>query len=135
MTDRKRAGARDRAAKPPASAARRLGRARILWIASVRTDRRPHLAPVWFAWVGGSFYVSTAPGSVKARNLERNRRAVVALEDGVRPLVCEVEASTVARPYPRPVVEAFLRKYDWRIDREATYSRLLRLSPRRWQAG
>jgi hypothetical protein len=118
----------------PAGAGRRLTQAHNLWLATARPDGRPHLVPVWFVWVEGIFYVCTAPASVKARNLEHDARVVVSLEDGSNPLICEAEASVVEQPWPEGVVTAFRSKYDWRIRREAEYTRLLALRPRRWVA-
>jgi hypothetical protein len=120
------------AAGPPEGAGRRLTQAQNLWIATVRQDGSPHLVPVWFVWHESFFYVCTAPESVKARNLESNRRVVVALEDGANPLICEGEGAPLPRPWPEDVVSAFQRKYDWSILSDAEYSRLIRVIPRRW---
>jgi hypothetical protein len=121
-------------AEPPEGAVRRLAQARNLWMATVRPDRSPHLVPVWFVWHEAFIYICTAPESVKARNLERNARLVVALEDGTSPLICEGEAATVPRPWPEGVIAAFQRKYDWSIRSEAEYSRLIRVRPLRWNS-
>jgi hypothetical protein len=120
------------AAAPPEGAARRLARAQNLWLATVRRNGSPHLVPVWFVWHESAIYVCTAPRSVKARNLERNRHLAVALEDGDNPLICEGEGTSVAKPWPVAIVDAFQRKYDWGIRSDSDYTRLLRIQPRRW---
>ena len=123
---------KEQVAEAPLGAARRLSQAQNLWIATVRPDGTPHLVPVWFVWHESFFYICTAPGSVKAKNLEQNDRLVVALEDGANPLICEGAGSAVPRPWPQGVVDAFQRKYDWSIKSEAEYSRLIRVRPVHW---
>lgn len=122
----------DRVAEPPEGAGRRLSQAQNLWIATVRPDGSPHLVPVWFVWHEGFFYICTAPGSVKAKNLEHGERLVVALEDGTSPLICEGAGAAVPGPWPEGVIAAFERKYDWSIRGEAEYSRLIRVRPIHW---
>lgn len=119
-------------ATPPANAARRLAAAKIVWLASVRRGGRPHLVPVWFAWVDEGIFLCISPTSAKGRNLEAEPRVVVALEDGTKPLICEGVAEVVEAPWPKSVIEAFERRYAWRIDREQEYTRLLRIQPVRW---
>lgn len=123
-----------RVAAPPDGAVRRLSQAQNLWIATVRPDGSPHLVPIWFVWHAAFFYLCTAPGSVKAKNLEHNDRLVLALEDGAHPLICEGVASAVPRPWPDGAIAAFQRKYDWSILSETEYSRLIRVRPIHWVA-
>jgi hypothetical protein len=117
---------------PPAGAARRLARAQTLWMATTRPSGDPHLVPIWFVWDSSAIFVCTAPNSVKAVNLRRHPRVVVALEDGMHPLICEGEAQTVRRPWPPEILVLFRRKYDWKIDEDSEYTRLIRIRPRRW---
>ena len=124
----------EQVAEPPEGAARRLSQAQNLWVATVRPDGKPHLVPVWFVWHESFFYICTAPGSVKAKNLEQNDRLAVSLEDGTNPLICEGQGSALPRPWPDAVVDAFQRKYDWSIRSEAEYSRLIRVRPIHWVA-
>jgi hypothetical protein len=126
------AEAMDRPAEPPPGAVRRLAQAQNLWVATVRPDGWPHLVPIWFVWHEPAVYVCTSPDSVKARNLQQDDRVVLALEDGANPLICEGRATAVPRPWPAEVLAAFARKYDWSIDHETEYTRLLRILPARW---
>ena len=128
------AEAETRVAEPPEGAGRRLSQAQNLWVATVRPDSSPHLVPLWFVWHESFFYLCTAPTSVKAKNLELNDRLVVALEDGANPLICEGRAAAVPKPWPEGVIDAFQRKYDWSIQSEAEYSRLIRVRPIHWIA-
>lgn len=97
-------------ATPPES---RLGVERNVWLATVRADGRPHLVPIWFVWHDERIWICTGGRSVKSRNLERDGRVTVSLEDGNRPVVGEGRASRTPRPYPRGVVDAFIAKFDW----------------------
>lgn len=125
--------------EPVRSPAERLATDRNLWLATVRPDGRPHLVPVWFTWVGGSFWVGTGARSVKVRNLAAEARATVSLEDGGAPVVAEVVSGEVPRPFPAQVVDAFTAKYGWDItvdeDEDIGQVVLLRLEPVRWLFG
>jgi|SRR3989304_6285225 len=93
-----------------------------VWVATVRPDGRPHLVPVWFVVEGEQWYLCTAPNSVKARNLQANPHAALALENGSDPLVVEGEARAVA---PSPAVVAkFKKKYDWDITTDGEYTQV-----------
>jgi PPOX class probable F420-dependent enzyme len=111
------------------SAAERVEAARNLWMATVRPDGRPHLVPVWYVVDAGRWYICTAPGSVKARNLNRNPHIALALEDGTNPVIVEGEAQAVS---PNPaVVDKFKAKYDWDITTDAHYSAVYEVTVRR----
>jgi nitroimidazol reductase NimA-like FMN-containing flavoprotein (pyridoxamine 5'-phosphate oxidase superfamily) len=122
----------------PPEAETRLETERNIWVASVRPDGRPHLAPVWFAWHVGKLYVCTEPGSVKARNISQNRRVVLALEDGTHPVICEGTAAPVLAPWSAvaevtaKVAAIFRNKYDWDISSEEQYTQLLEVTPTKW---
>jgi PPOX class probable F420-dependent enzyme len=106
----------------PDSADDRLEAARNVWMATVRPDGRPHLIPIWFVVNDGRWYVCTAPGSVKAQNLQANPRVALALEDGNNPHVVEGEARPV-EPGPE-VMRKFKAKYDWDITTDDHYSQV-----------
>ena len=73
----------------------RLEGARNYWIATTRPDGRPHAAPVWGVWVGGSLYFGTGRGSVKGRNLSRSPELVVHLESADDLVIIEGEVEEV----------------------------------------
>jgi len=110
----------------------RLQEAPILWVATVRPDRRPHLVPVWFVVYRSRLYLCIEPGSVKARNLRANPRVAVSLEDGVKPVICEGRAELLPAPAPEPVRRRFLLKYDWDIARERRYTQAVKITPQKW---
>ncbi|MFZ4519251.1 MAG: pyridoxamine 5'-phosphate oxidase family protein [Microthrixaceae bacterium] len=117
----------------------RLADDRNLWLATARPDGRPHLVPVWFVFVGGSFWVGTGARSVKVANVRRSGLATVALEDGNAPVAAECAAREVARPFPAEVVTAFRDKYSWDLDVDVDEDlgevALLELTPDRWLFG
>ena len=116
----------------PPEAATKLETEKNIWVASVRPDGRPHLAPVWFAWHAGKLYLCTGPGSVKARNISQNPRVALALEDGSHPVICEGTAAAVPVPWPAQVAAIFRNKYDWDISSEEQYTQLLEVTPTKW---
>jgi len=103
-----------------------------VWIATVRSDGRPHIVPVWFVFVNQRFYLCIQPASVKARNLRRDDRVSLSLEDGSRPLTCEGRACFLTAPWPVKVAQAFRRKYDWDLSGETEYTAMIEVTPERW---
>ena len=118
---------------PPSPQAReKLAQAANIWFASVRSDGRPHLTPVWFVYDGHQLYVSIDPNSVKSRNLATNPYVSLALEDGSHPLICEAQAALIPPPFPDEIVELFQKKYDWDIRTDSQYGQLVAITPRKW---
>ncbi len=75
-----------------------LGEQMVMQCATVGPSGRPHLVPLWFVPEGPELRGWTYAKSQKARNLERDARATVGIEDGVQyhelrgvMLECEVE--------------------------------------------
>jgi len=59
-----------------------LGDARNYWLATSRPDGRPHVTPLWGAWIDEAFYFQGAPDSRWAQNLALHPAATVHLESG-----------------------------------------------------
>jgi hypothetical protein len=60
----------------------RLTSAEGYWLGTVTPDERPHVVPIWGCFVAGDLYLETgAPGTIKNRNLRRNRHVWVHLDD------------------------------------------------------
>lgn len=59
----------------------RLVAARSYWVATTGADGAPHVAPVWAVWVAGALWFGTDAASTKGRNLRRDGRVVVHLEN------------------------------------------------------
>ena len=54
-------------------------------LATVRADGRPHVAPIWFVVDGDDIVFNTGTGSVKGRNLSRERRGSISVDDANPP--------------------------------------------------
>ena len=54
-------------------------------LCTVREDGRPHAAPVWFTLDGDDVMFNTGAGTVKGRNLQRDARAVLAVDESTPP--------------------------------------------------
>jgi PPOX class probable F420-dependent enzyme len=91
--------------------------ARNYWVCTTRSDGRPHTAPVWGLWLDDAVWFSTAPSSVKGRNLARDPRVVIHLESGDDTVILEGEAE---RPSDDRALERFIdlyeEKYGYRIE-------------------
>src|SRR4051794_13205580 len=59
-----------------------LEQSRYYWLATVRPDGRPHVAPLWGAWVDDFLYFDGSPQTRWARNIAANAAASVNLESG-----------------------------------------------------
>jgi PPOX class probable F420-dependent enzyme len=52
-------------------------------VATINRDGTPHLVPLWFAIVDGDIVLETFTKSQKVKNLERDPRLTLLLEDGI----------------------------------------------------
>ncbi|MFD9410195.1 PPOX class F420-dependent oxidoreductase [Streptomyces sp. NPDC059989] len=50
-------------------------------LSTVRADGSPHIAPVWFVLDGDSFLFNTGKDTVKGRNLARDGRVALCVDD------------------------------------------------------
>lgn len=108
----------------------RLGREQTIWLATTRADGRPHLVPVWFAWYDEKIYFCTVAGSQKMVNLERNRRAAVALPDTADVLIIEGVVNFPQGRLVDKLAGEFNDKYGWNFvqDRSGDW-RLVEIIP------
>jgi PPOX class probable F420-dependent enzyme len=53
----------------------------IATLATVRRDGSPHTAPVWYRYADGAFFVLTERSSRKARNIARDPRVELCIDD------------------------------------------------------
>jgi nitroimidazol reductase NimA-like FMN-containing flavoprotein (pyridoxamine 5'-phosphate oxidase superfamily) len=77
-------------------ATERLTNASTYWIATVRSDGRPHVMPVWGVWLDDAFYFSSGMQSRKMRNLNGNSHCVITCEVGEDQLIVEGGAEQVS---------------------------------------
>lgn len=54
-------------------------------LATVRADGRPHVAPIWFDLDGDTVVFTTWHATVKARNIRREPRVSLCVDDGEPP--------------------------------------------------
>ncbi|WP_405894827.1 pyridoxamine 5'-phosphate oxidase family protein [Streptomyces sp. NBC_00104] len=135
------AAARPGAVPPDAAVRDRLTAEKNVWLCTVRPDGAPHVTPVWFVFLRGSWWIGADGGSVKVRNIERFARVSLALEDGGSPVVAEGTAVVRRGPFPADladladVTEAFAAKYGWDVTaphRPGETRVLLEVPVRRW---
>lgn len=67
-----------------------------LKLATVRADGRPHLAPVWFDLDGEAIIFTTWHASVKAKNLRRDPRVALCIDDATPPFAFVLIEGTAA---------------------------------------
>ena len=59
-----------------------LAKGRILEVASIGPDDVPHIAPIWYVYENGKFYMQTGPRSRKARNIRANSKVGYCVDVG-----------------------------------------------------
>lgn len=59
------------------------------WLATIRRDGSPHVVPVDGIWLDDGCYFGGDPASVHIRNLRRDGRATLHLEDGESAVIVE----------------------------------------------
>lgn len=92
--------------------ARRLEDPRNYWLVTVGPQGAPHAAPVWGVVHDGSLHCFSTRASQKAKNLVRDDRALVHLEDGERAVIVHGRLVDIGSPAHSPdLVEAFAHKY------------------------
>jgi PPOX class probable F420-dependent enzyme len=74
----------------------------IATLATVREDGSPHTAPVWYRYEDGAFLVLTEGSSVKARNIRRDPRVELCIDDRERAPyhTVIVRGRATIEPYP-----------------------------------
>ena len=95
----------------------KLQRSHNYFVSTTRPDGRPHCMPVWGVWFDDVFYFSTAPDSVKARNLANNPHCVVCSEGASEALIIEGVAEVFTnRTALKKILNAYEDKYNWEMD-------------------
>jgi PPOX class probable F420-dependent enzyme len=113
----------------------RLDGERNVWLCTLRPDGSPHVTPVWFVHSAGQWWIGTAAGNRKVRNVAADPRVSLALENGDAPVVAEGTATVYRDTFPAEVVAAFRDKYGWDVTGPAQPpdgNVLLRVTTTRW---
>jgi hypothetical protein len=86
---------------------------RVAVLATVGRDGAPHTAPVWYRYEDGAFMVLTDRGSQKHRNIERDARVELCIDDKTPPYhtVIVRGTATVHEPPPEAWREAMAIHY------------------------
>lgn len=96
-------------------AVERLERAPLYWVATTRPDGRPHVMPIWGAWLDGTFYFEGGPDTRRGRNIAANPAVVVHVEQGDDVVIVEGFAQEVRAPdrvLAERLIDAFGSKYE-----------------------
>jgi nitroimidazol reductase NimA-like FMN-containing flavoprotein (pyridoxamine 5'-phosphate oxidase superfamily) len=109
-------------------AADRMGTSHQYWVATVRSDGRPHVMPVWGVWVQNAFYFSTGRQTRKARNLASNPRCVICSEDSEEAVIVEGSSSEL-KDGKRLAEVAKVYKKKYKVDVSAMESPIYCVKP------
>ena len=55
---------------------------RTVRLATVASDRRPHVVPLWYVWLNGALFMNSTVGNVTTENLRSHPRASGVVDDG-----------------------------------------------------
>ncbi len=85
------------------------------WLATICHDGRPHVVPVDGMWLDGGCYFGGDPATVHIRNLRRDGRATLHLEDGESAVIVEGTAEwvTPSQTVARRLAAAAESKYGY----------------------
>jgi len=95
-------------------AERRLRSDIIAWLTTVGSDGRPYTVPVWFLWDGETILLFSQPQKQKIRNLRKNPRVTLALDDskqGEDVVIVEGTAELLDDPNMSVIIPAYVEKY------------------------
>lgn len=106
---------------------RRLAGASVYWIASTRTDGRPHVIPRDGVWLDGGLYYGGSATTVHHRNITHNPHVAVHIGDGQEAIIVE---GTVGIEKPTEEMAARLSDESF-----AKYPQYGRLDPSRYMGG
>jgi PPOX class probable F420-dependent enzyme len=98
----------------------RLANDLIAWLTTVRPSGMPDTVPVWFVWEDGVFVIYSEPNKLKLRNLERNPKVSMAIDDtkGGDDVVRFEGTAAIAAGHPAAdQVPAYVHKYEAHIKR------------------
>lgn len=101
---------------PWAEARERLADADTYWLATVRQDGLPHLAPLLAVWVDDASHFVASRTSRKATNLAHDAHCVIATRREALDLVVEgMVAKVTGEARLHRVAEVYMTKYGWPV--------------------
>ena len=84
------------------------------WLTTVGSDGRPYTVPVWFLWEGSTLLIFSQPEKQKIRNLRKNARVTLALDEtklGEDVVIVEGTAEVLDNPDFSATLPAYVEKY------------------------
>jgi Pyridoxamine 5'-phosphate oxidase len=101
------------------------------WVATVRRDGRPHVVPVDGIWLDAGCYFGGDPATVHIRNLRRDGRTALHLEDGESAVIVEgvTEWMTPSKSDAKRLVAAAKVKYGYSDSAASYLAGVWRLEP------
>ncbi len=117
----------------------------IAWLTTVGSDGRPYTVPVWFLWDGNAVLIFSQPRIQKIRNLRKNARVTLALDDtkqGEDVVIVEGSAELLDDPEISVTLTAYVEKYGalikdmgWTPESMADYYSLgIRVTPTKFRS-
>ncbi len=117
----------------------------IAWLTTVGSDGRPYTVPVWFLWEGNTILIFSQPHKQKIRNLRKNARVTLALDEtkeGEDVVIVEGTAELLDNPEISVMLPAYVAKYGALIQdmgwtpasMAADYSRAIRVTPTKFRS-
>lgn len=88
----------------------RLHKQQTAWLCTLRPGGSPHLTPVWFIVLGGTWWIATAARNRKVHNVDHDPRVSIASADTEEPVVAEGRATVHRHQWPESVIPAFADK-------------------------
>jgi PPOX class probable F420-dependent enzyme len=121
-------------------AEQRLQSNRIAWLTTVGGDGRPYTVPVGFVWEGQTLLIFSQPKKQKLRNIRKNPRVTLALDETERGhdvVIVEGTAELIDDPQISMKMPAYVEKYGasiesmgWTLESMAAdYSQAIRVTP------
>jgi nitroimidazol reductase NimA-like FMN-containing flavoprotein (pyridoxamine 5'-phosphate oxidase superfamily) len=74
------------------------------WLASVRSDGRPHVVPRWGAFLDNKLYYDGSPETRHAKNIMQNPHVTLHLESGYKAVILEGQSKPAGKPTPELAV-------------------------------
>jgi pyridoxine/pyridoxamine 5'-phosphate oxidase len=97
-----------------AEAEARLREARGYWVATTNASGDPHVRPVWGVWVDRSLFFDGHPATRWARNIARDPRVSVHLDDTTNVVIVDgrvADVQSADAELSKQIVDAWRRKY------------------------
>ena len=94
--------------------AEQLTEAKHYWLASVRSNGKPHVVPRWGVFIDNKFYYDGSPETRHARNILGNPNVTLHLESGEKAIILEGTSRLADKPDPefaKQLAKAISAKY------------------------